>query len=87
MTHNFHLNCLDSLNGNYGSYNELVFNSTNDPEQKLFSNCLLELRNFLNKKKVAEVSTLLTIENIHPILYGRYIGVGAFMISNTYLKS
>lgn len=77
---------LDSLNGNYGSYNELIFNSTNDPEQKLFSNCLLELRNFLNKKKVREVSTILTIKNIHPILYGRYIGVGAFLSSNTSIK-
>ena len=70
-----------SLNGNYGKYNKKVFNSTKDPEQKLFSNCILQLSNFLNKKKVYPILTTIKINDVHPILYGRYIGTLAFLKS------
>ena len=75
-----------SLNGNYGKYNKKVFKSTKDPEQKLFANCILQLNNFLNKKKVYPILTLIKIDHIHPILYGRYTGTLAFLKSEKGIK-
>ena len=63
---------ISSLNGNY---TEELNETTSNKEHLLFSSCILELRNYLNKKNVKPVKTSLTIKNIHPILYGRLMSI------------
>jgi len=72
---------ISSLNGNYGNFTKKINTITTDKEQHLFTSCILELRSFLNTKKIKKVITSLKIDEIHPILYGRYAGI-AILDSN-----
>lgn len=69
---------ISSLNGNYGVFTKAVNSTTKNLEQKLFTDCILFLKNFLNEKKLIEVKNNLPITEIHPILYGRYVGLNVF---------
>ena len=69
---------ISSLNGNYGVFTKAVNSTTKNLEQKLFTDCILCLKNFLNEKKLIEVKNNLPITEIHPILYGRYVGLNVF---------
>lgn len=73
---------ISSLNGNYGNYTEEFNKTTSNKEHLLFSSCILELRNYLNKKNVKPVKTSLTIKNIHPILYGRLMSIDVLIHNN-----
>ena len=70
---------ISSLNGNY---TEELNKTTSNKEHLLFSSCILELRNYLNKKNVKPVKTSLTIKNIHPILYGRLMSIDVLIHNN-----
>ncbi|MAR99043.1 MAG: hypothetical protein CMP80_07970 [Formosa sp.] len=71
---------LNSLNTNYGLYAKKLSEISNDRQEILFSNCLLQLKNKLNNKKVINIDTSLSADEIHPILYGRYMGT--FIMGN-----
>jgi len=69
---------ISNLNCLYGSYALKIYKSTKDKHQKLFANCILELKNFLNNKDCKSIKTTLGINEIHPILYGRYMSTFIF---------
>lgn len=70
---------ISNLNFLYGSYVLRIYKSTKDKHQRLFANCILELKNFLNNKECKSIKTSLGINEIHPILYGRYMSTFIFV--------
>lgn len=66
---------ISSLNDSYGFYCQKLADYSTNKQQILFTSCILELKSFLNKQSVNTVNTTLNIKQIHPILYGRFMGV------------
>lgn len=64
-----------SLNSNYGRLLDFYNENSDDDEMQLFCNCLIQFRNYLNCKPLDSVKTKLKFEEIHPILYGRFMGI------------
>ena len=62
-----------SLNSNYGRLLDFYNKNSEDDEMQLFCNCLIQFRNYLNCKPLDSVKTKLKFEEIHPILYGRFM--------------
>lgn len=71
-----------SLNSHYGLLLDFYNENYDDPELKLFCNSLIQLRNYLNCKPLNIFETKLKFENIHPILYGRFMGLKAKITPN-----
>ena len=72
-----------SLNSQYGILLDFYNENYEDPELKLFCNCLIQLKNYLNCKRLNVVETKLKFENIHPILYGRFMSIYIQTIPNS----
>lgn len=66
-----------SLNSNYGDLLDLYSENFDSLELKLFCDSLVQLKNYLNRKPLNEVKTKLKFEKIHPILFGRFMGINA----------
>jgi len=64
-----------SLNRNYGEFAYSNYNTTKDPDLKLFSGLVLELKNLLNNKKIKSNYTHLISKKTHPILLSRYMSI------------
>lgn len=61
-----------NLNGYYGEWSKFVFSKTNDIQLKCFAQAILELKNYLNNKKVSySYFQSMDTSNFHPILQGR----------------
>jgi hypothetical protein len=71
------------LNSQYGILLDFYNENYEDPELKLFCKSLIQLKNYLNCKPLNVVETKLKFENIHPILYGRYMSIKIQTIPNS----
>lgn len=61
-----------NLNGYYGEWSKFVFSKTNDIQIKCFAQAILQLKNYLNNKKVSySYFQSINTSNFHPILQGR----------------
>lgn len=72
-----------SLNSQYGILLDFYNENYEDPKLKLFCNSLIQLKNYLNCKPLNVVETKLKFENIHPILYGRFMSIKIQTIPNS----
>lgn len=64
-----------SLNTNYGVLLDYYNSNYDNDEIKLFTDCLIQLRNYFNCKPLNNIETKLKFEEVHPILYGRLISI------------